>query len=198
MRASAVAPGMDGGQPEAGGSHQGIDPAAGRRAGVALTDDQVLRWVTANPAWVLGIERVTGTLEVGKRADVVVWTGSPFSVYSQAALVLIAGDVAYDRAVGLRPSDLELGVGAATRINWGSHFWGGTWPLEMWVDYRYRRGVGGDDAREHEVRGGLDYTPTRWLDRVGVQVAGTGDHLDDGRAVRGLAMLVTLQYGRGL
>ena len=68
----------------------------------------------------------------------------------------------------------------------------------MWVDYRYRRGVGGDDAREHEVRGGLDYTPTRWLDRVGVQVAGTGDHLDDGRAVRGLAMLVTLQYGRGL
>ncbi len=85
--------------------------AAGRRAGVALTDDQVLRWVTANPAWVLGIDRVTGTLEVGKRADVVVWTGSPFSVYSQASLVLIAGDVAYDRAVGLRPSDLELGVG---------------------------------------------------------------------------------------
>lgn len=95
-------------------------------------------------------------------------------------------------------SAVELGVGAAMRINWGRDFWGGSWPLEAWVDYRYRRGVGGDAAREHEVRGGLDYTPSRWLDRVGVEVAGTGDHLDDGRAVRGLAMLVTLQYGRGL
>ena len=83
--------------------------AAGRRAGVTLTDDQVLRWITANPAWVLGVESVTGTLEVGKRADVVVWSGSPFSVYSQAQLVVVGGEVSYDRAVGLRPSDLELG-----------------------------------------------------------------------------------------
>ena len=84
--------------------------AAGRRAGVALTDDQVLRWVTANPAWVLGVDDVTGTLEVGKRADVVVWSGSPFSVYSQAQVVMIGGDVAYERRIGLRPSDLELGA----------------------------------------------------------------------------------------
>src|SRR5262249_19163170 len=37
--------------------------AAGRAAGVAITDDQALRWVTANPAWVMGIDDVTGTLE---------------------------------------------------------------------------------------------------------------------------------------
>ncbi len=86
--------------------------AAGRRAGVALTDDQVLRWVTANPAWVLGIDAVTGTLEVGKRADVVVWSASPFSVYSKTQLVVVGGEVAFDRAVGLRPADLELGATA--------------------------------------------------------------------------------------
>lgn len=91
--------------------------AAGRRAGVALTDDQVLRWITANPAWVLGIDSVTGTLEVGKRADVVVWSGSPFSVYSQAQLVIAGGEVTFDRAAGLRPSDLELG---ATSIDGGA------------------------------------------------------------------------------
>jgi imidazolonepropionase-like amidohydrolase len=84
--------------------------AAGRRAGVALTDDQVLRWITANPAWVLGVDQVTGTLEVGKRADVVVWSGSPFSVYSRAMVVLAGGEVTFDRAAGLRPSDLELGA----------------------------------------------------------------------------------------
>ncbi len=86
--------------------------AAGRRAGVQLDDDTVLRWITANPAWVLGIDEVTGTLEAGKRADVVVWSGSPFSVYTRADLVIVGGRVAYDRAAGLRPGDYELGHGS--------------------------------------------------------------------------------------
>ena len=83
--------------------------AAGRRAGIAVTEEDALRWITANPAWVLGIDAVTGTLEVGKRADVVIWSGSPFSIYSHADQVLVAGEVAYDRAKGLTPSDFELG-----------------------------------------------------------------------------------------
>jgi imidazolonepropionase-like amidohydrolase len=83
--------------------------AAGRAAGIAITDDQALRWVTANPAWVLGIDDVTGTLEAGKRADVVVWSGSPLSVYSRAELVIAGGEVTYERAKGLEPSDFELG-----------------------------------------------------------------------------------------
>src|SRR5215468_8936803 len=69
--------------------------AAGRAAGIAITDDQALRWVTANPAWVLGIDDVTGTLEVGKRADVTVWSGTPFSVYSRAELVVAGGDITF-------------------------------------------------------------------------------------------------------
>ena len=59
----------------------------------------------------LGIDSVTGTLEVGKRADVVVWNGTPFSVYARAEVVIVGGRVAYDRAVGLRPGDYELGDG---------------------------------------------------------------------------------------
>ena len=69
----------------------------------------MLRWVTANPAWVLGIDAVTGTLEVGKRADVVIWSGSPMSIYSHPDQVLIAGEVAYDCGKGMAPSDFELG-----------------------------------------------------------------------------------------
>jgi imidazolonepropionase-like amidohydrolase len=82
--------------------------AAGRAAGVAITDDQALRWITANPAWVLGIDDVTGTLEKGKRADVAVWSASPFSVYARAELVISGGQVTFDRHKGLTPSDFEL------------------------------------------------------------------------------------------
>jgi imidazolonepropionase-like amidohydrolase len=70
---------------------------AGRRAGISITRDQALRWITANPAWVLGIDSLVGTLEVGKNADVVVWSGDPFSVYSRAEQVYIDGALTYDR-----------------------------------------------------------------------------------------------------
>jgi imidazolonepropionase-like amidohydrolase len=89
--------------------------ASGIAAGIPVSEDQALRWITANPAWVLGIDDVTGTLEVGKRADVAVWSGPPFSVYSKAEKTIVAGEIAYDRLVGLSPSDYELGNSAAER-----------------------------------------------------------------------------------
>jgi cytosine/adenosine deaminase-related metal-dependent hydrolase len=85
--------------------------ASGRRAGIQISDDAALRWITANPAWVLGIDSVTGTLELGKRADVVVWNGTPFSAYARADVVIVGGSVAYERAKGMRASDFELGHG---------------------------------------------------------------------------------------
>jgi imidazolonepropionase-like amidohydrolase len=70
---------------------------AGLRAGIPLTRDQAIRWITANPAWVLGIDQTTGTLEAGKTADVVVWSGDPFSVYSKAEKVWNDGWLVFDR-----------------------------------------------------------------------------------------------------
>ncbi len=84
--------------------------AAGEKFGITASDDEVLKWVTANPAWAIGLEQEIGTLEVGKRADVVVWSGNPFSVYSLAQTVLIDGSIIYDRAKHQVPiSDFELG-----------------------------------------------------------------------------------------
>ncbi len=84
---------------------------AGRRFGLDASDDAALRWVTANPAWALGLEGEIGTLEKGKRGDVVVWSGSPFSVYALAQQVLVDGAVVYDRAAHDPPlSDFELGI----------------------------------------------------------------------------------------
>ncbi len=87
---------------------------AGIRAGIPLTRDQAIRWITANPAWVLGIERETGSLAPGKLADVVLWSADPFSVYAKAEKVWNEGWLAFDR---LDPKKLywtDFNLGHAT------------------------------------------------------------------------------------
>lgn len=85
--------------------------AAGRRAGLALPPEHVIAWLTANPARALGMDDRIGSLAPGKNADLVIWSGDPFSVYSHADTVFIDGAVAYDRADPARQprSDFELG-----------------------------------------------------------------------------------------
>jgi urease alpha subunit len=58
---------------------------------------------------------VTGTLEAGKRADVVVWSAHPFSVYALPDVVITGGEVAYERAKGRAPTDFEMGNAATER-----------------------------------------------------------------------------------
>ncbi|PYO93362.1 MAG: amidohydrolase [Gemmatimonadetes bacterium] len=70
---------------------------AGRRAGIPITRDQAVRWFTANPAWILGLDSIVGTLEPGKMADVVLWSGDPLSVYARAVQVYNDGWLVYDR-----------------------------------------------------------------------------------------------------
>lgn len=85
--------------------------AAGRRMGVAISDADVVSWITLNPAKAMGIEAMTGSLAEGKMADVVLWNGNPLSVYSRPEKVWIDGALMYDSAnPKLRPvSDFELG-----------------------------------------------------------------------------------------
>jgi len=84
---------------------------AGLHAGIDVPREEALSWITLNPAWVLGIDQDTGSLEVGKRADLVVWNGDPFSVYSSARWVFIDGILRHDRSNTTRWSDFELGQG---------------------------------------------------------------------------------------
>jgi imidazolonepropionase-like amidohydrolase len=81
---------------------------------VAVTRDQAIRWITANPAWVLGIDSATGTLEPGKSADVVIWSGDPFSIYSRAEKVFNEGWLVFDRSDPRRQlrTDFNLGIDA--------------------------------------------------------------------------------------
>ena len=85
--------------------------AAGAALGIAISEDEAIKWLTLNPAWSLGLDDRIGSIEVGKNADVVLWSGNPFSVYSRAERVWIDGAQMFDRtdaAEGWR-TDFELG-----------------------------------------------------------------------------------------
>ncbi len=71
--------------------------AYGNRAGLKITPEHAIRWLTANAARALGVADQIGTLEAGKQADVVVWNGNPFSVYAKAEQVFIDGALRFDR-----------------------------------------------------------------------------------------------------
>lgn len=64
------------------------------RAGV--TFDQALKAVTLTPAKMLGVDKEVGSIEVGKRGDVVVWSGQPFDAASRPVAVVMDGKVVYD------------------------------------------------------------------------------------------------------
>jgi cytosine/adenosine deaminase-related metal-dependent hydrolase len=62
-----------------------------------LTEEQALKLVTLNPAIQLGIQDRVGSIEVGKDADLAIWNGHPFSVYSRVDTTFVDGVVFFDR-----------------------------------------------------------------------------------------------------
>jgi imidazolonepropionase-like amidohydrolase len=84
---------------------------AGREAGITLDRTDAIRWLTINPAKALGIDKVTGSLEPGKNADVVIWSGDPFSVYSRAEQVFVDGAVVFDRSDPAKQPRRDFSIG---------------------------------------------------------------------------------------
>ncbi|HEX8638339.1 MAG TPA: amidohydrolase family protein, partial [Pyrinomonadaceae bacterium] len=62
-----------------------------------VPEEEALKMITLNPAKQLGIDKRVGSIEVGKDADLVVWTAHPFSVYARPEMTMIEGVVYFDR-----------------------------------------------------------------------------------------------------
>ncbi|MBI2614590.1 MAG: amidohydrolase family protein, partial [Gemmatimonadetes bacterium] len=88
---------------------------AGRRAGIDVSRADAVKWFTSNAAWVLGIDSIVGTLEAGKMADLVLWSGDPFSVYSRAMQVYNDGYLIYDRSDPTKQVVTDFGLGQVKR-----------------------------------------------------------------------------------
>lgn len=62
-----------------------------------VPEEEALKMITINPAKQLGIDKRTGSIEVGKDADIAIWSGHPFSPYSRAEMTMVEGKVLFDR-----------------------------------------------------------------------------------------------------
>ena len=62
------------------------------------TEDEALRMITLNPAWIMGIDDKVGSIDTGKDGDLVIWNMDPLSTYARAEKVYIDGDLFFDSA----------------------------------------------------------------------------------------------------
>lgn len=74
-----------------------IDAAKVMKYG-GVPEQDALQMITLNPAKQLGIDKRTGSIDVGKDGDLVIWNAHPFSVYSRAEMTLVEGEILFDRA----------------------------------------------------------------------------------------------------
>ncbi|MBX9583019.1 MAG: amidohydrolase family protein, partial [Gemmataceae bacterium] len=70
----------------------------------AFTPDEALAAITLNPAKQLGLDTRMGSIEVGKDADLAIFTGHPLNSYSRCELTLVDGEVYFQRAEELKPT----------------------------------------------------------------------------------------------
>jgi len=62
-----------------------------------MPEEEALKAITINAAEIIGVAHRVGSLEVGKDADVVIFSGHPFDYRTVAEVVIINGEVVYQR-----------------------------------------------------------------------------------------------------
>ena len=63
-----------------------------------VSETEALKMVTLNPAWQLGIDSRVGSIEVGKDADIAIFSAHPFAPDARVETTLVDGVVYFDRA----------------------------------------------------------------------------------------------------
>jgi imidazolonepropionase-like amidohydrolase len=63
------------------------------------TEEEALKMITLNAAWIVGVDDRVGSIDVGKDGDLVIWDGYPLSSYGIPDKVLIDGDLYFDRSL---------------------------------------------------------------------------------------------------
>jgi imidazolonepropionase-like amidohydrolase len=76
---------------------QRMNVEAAKTLKYGLSEADALKTITIYPAKMLGIDRYAGTLEKGKKADIVMFDGPPLSIYSHVLLTMVEGRPTYER-----------------------------------------------------------------------------------------------------
>lgn len=81
-----------------GGRGRAVTVEAIVARGHGLAPETALRAVTLDAARILGVAGRLGSLEPGKDADLVVWSGDPVGTWGEARVVVVDGTVVFERA----------------------------------------------------------------------------------------------------
>ena len=84
-----------------------------------LSEEEALNLITINPAIQLGVDRIVGSLEVGKQGDIAIFTEHPMSAYTRCDMTIIEGDVYFDREAALKDREEAAKKAAAPRDKGG-------------------------------------------------------------------------------
>ena len=84
-----------------------------------LSEDEALRLVTINPAIQLGVDRIVGSLEVGKLGDIAVFSEHPMSAYARCDMTVIEGQVYFDREAVIKDREEAAKKAAAPKSQGG-------------------------------------------------------------------------------
>src|SRR6202046_4825824 len=63
------------------------------------TEDEAIRMITLNAAWIMGVDDRVGSIDTGKDADLVLWNVDPLSTYARAEKVYIDGQLFFDSSL---------------------------------------------------------------------------------------------------
>ncbi|RTL57453.1 MAG: amidohydrolase [Sphingobacteriales bacterium] len=62
-----------------------------------MSEEDALKMVTINPAKALHVADKTGSIKVGKDADLVLWSDNPLSIYAKSLYTIVDGTIYFDR-----------------------------------------------------------------------------------------------------
>jgi imidazolonepropionase-like amidohydrolase len=76
--------------------HLNQDAAKAMKYG-GLSEDEALKLCTLNPAKQLRLDNRIGSIDVGKDADLAIWTAHPLSTYARVESTFVEGEMVFDR-----------------------------------------------------------------------------------------------------
>jgi imidazolonepropionase-like amidohydrolase len=76
-----------------------LNQEAGKIMHYGVSEEDALKMITLNPAWIIGVEDRVGSLDLGKDADISIWNAYPLSSAALVDKVVIDGDVYFDRSL---------------------------------------------------------------------------------------------------
>ena len=67
-----------------------------------LSEEEALKLITINPAIQLGVDKIAGSLEVGKHGDIAIFNVHPLSAYTVCEMTIVEGEIYFARAQYLK------------------------------------------------------------------------------------------------